>query len=693
MLHRLFNVKYQIYWIALGVAFLLTIPISFLLPDFTAYSVKLVAKERVPANCVITYHDLDFDGKSEKIEFIKDFMGTPAILVESGGKLLYQKNFKGEFVKGSFFCVDDCNADERCEILCLTTQNDSVFLHIVEGITGDFKTKELFVTTFQKHAGNPDYGIYFPAMEDLDNDGYKEVILPFMCGFTAATRKVCIYDIFHKKLKTSPLSGTAIGRNMYYADIDNDGKKELMGSSDAYDNCDEEYPFSDHFAWLMVLNSEARFLFDPIKIGSYSTTVGTCPLFDENGQAALAVFSKHIGNSGDTSFLGLYNAKGEVLRKKMIPYQQNLRNATLYVNYPADYPQELIIYREDGLLETYNQNLELINAEQSVSHNGKLGELDVDGDGAKEYILKDRSNLNYWITRDDFSAPAKLPGLSKFLTGNSYLSVVEPDKNTFSIQNEGDYYTFSYHKNRLYRWRLLTNILLFSSVYGAVYGIGFLFQFFIKRRYETEKKIAQMQLVAIENQLNPHFNLNVLNSIGALYETHEKEKAQYYFGKYNKLLRQSLFQSGQLTVSLTEELEFTKNYLELEKLRMNEGFEYKIVNADHLPEIDIPKMLIHTFVENAIKHGLKHLKGKGLLLIEFMQQANNLKIIISDNGIGREKAKQYSLMSTGKGMEIVNKSLDLFFNTQDIRIEYKINDLYTEAGEAAGTRVEIKVPL
>nr|WP_321485227.1 histidine kinase [uncultured Draconibacterium sp.] len=669
------------------------LPIILLIPDFTKYTVKVESKESVSTNYVVVHHDLDFDGIVETIEFFKDFMGTPAILVESDGKILYQKNLKGKFVKGSFFCIDDYNDDKLGEILCLTAQNDSVFLHLFEGMSGIFQTKDVFITTYQDYAGRPDYGIYFPVMEDLDNDGIKEIILPFMCGFTGTTRKVCIYNITDKILKTMPLSGTTISNNMHYFDVNNDGLKEIMGRSDAIDNCDEEYPYSDHFAWLMVLNSEAQFLFDPVKIGSYSTTVGTCPLIDEKGGVNLAVFLKHTGNCGDTSFIGLYNTEGDLLQKRVIPYNKNLRNATLYVSCPVDYPEKIIIYREDGLLETYNQKLELIDRKQSVTHNGKLGELDVDGDGAKEFILQDRSNLNYWVTRDDFSDPVKLPGLSKFLTGDTYLSVVDANKNIFSLQNEGDYYTFSYNNNSLYNWRSLIYMLIFLSVYGAVYGIGFLFQFFIKRRYETEKKIAQMQLVAIENQLNPHFNLNVLNSIGALYETQEKEKAQYYFGKYNKLLRQSLFQSGQLTVSLMEELEFTKNYLELEKFRMNERFNYRVTGNDNLPDIEIPKMLIHTFVENAIKHGLKHKSGKGLLIIEFLHQSNCLKIVISDNGIGRQKAKQYSLMSTGKGMEIVNKSLDLFFDTRDIRIEYKIIDLYTEVGEATRTKVEIKVPL
>ncbi|NOY95160.1 MAG: hypothetical protein GXO81_02060 [Chlorobi bacterium] len=262
-----------------------------------------------------------------------------------------------------------------------------------------------------------------------------------------------------------------------------------------------------------------------------------------------------------------------------------------------------------------------------------------------------------------------------------------------SFTQKNKTYTYEYKKSLLYPFRFL---LYFSALLGTfliVFLIGTYFQHLARRRYEAEKSIAEMQITAIENQLNPHFTLNVLNSIGSLYESHEVKKAQYYFGKYSKLLRQSLFMSGQIAVSIHDELEFVKNYLELEKLRMNNSFEYFIKGNSGLPEVRIPKMLIHTFAENAVKHGLKHFKGDGELIIEFLKQKTHLEITISDNGVGREKARQYSLMSTGKGLEIINKTLKLYSELEAVNITYKITGLYSEEGNPAGTKVTINVPV
>ena len=103
-------------------------------------------------------------------------------------------------------------------------------------------------------------------------------------------------------------------------------------------------------------------------------------------------------------------------------------------------------------------------------------------------------------------------------------------------------------------------------------------------------------------------------------------------------------------------------------------------------------MLIHTFTENAVKHGIKHLKEKGQINIQLQPLKNNLKILISDNGIGREKARQYSLMNTGKGLEIVYESLKLYFQLKRVKISYNMSDIYDEKQEVAGTKIVIHVP-
>jgi len=233
----------------------------------------------------------------------------------------------------------------------------------------------------------------------------------------------------------------------------------------------------------------------------------------------------------------------------------------------------------------------------------------------------------------------------------------------------------------------------FFLFFGIFIFIGGLFQLIAKRRYETEKRLSEIQITALEKQLNPHFSLNVMNSIGALYESTDIEKARHYFGKYAKLLRSMLFLSGQISIPLEDELEFVRNYLDLEKLRMNNSFDYQILVKDNVPKIGIPKMLIHNFAENAVKHGIRHLTKKGEIIIHTETSGKAVNISISDNGVGREKAREYSSMSTGKGMEILDETLKLYFTLNHVKITYKISDLYRENGESAGTKAEITIPL
>lgn len=687
---NLFRKKYQLYWLTLFVSMILFIPVFILFPEFSEYEFKLVSTEKSNPQNVILFNDLNFDGTNEKLIFDLDFLGTPALLVETKGKILYQFNLTGKFVSNNFYHIDDLNGDKQKEICVLTHENDSVFLHILNGITEEIIVNRLFISTYERNAGTPDFQINFSYSEDLNNDGYKELILPMVCGFTYVNRKVCVYNLKENKLYQSPISGVTLFDEVFFQDINNDNRKEIMGTISAYGNTAPDYSYSDQICWLQVLNNNANYIFKPVNVGIYPSNLYTCPVL-KNGKWYVAVFYKYLGSRNHSSYIALYDYTGTQINKRIIPYKENLRNHVLFLSYPSKNPEQLILYREDGSIEFFDSNLKLLSSKNVAPFSKKIKSVNLDEDNENEHILYNEYSENLIIARNDFSSPIAM-NIGE-LSANYHISKVDAKNHLFALKNNNVLFTFSYRQNFVYPFRYLVLALIWFGIFIFVYIIGYTFQFIAKRRYEAERNVAQMQLAAIENQLNPHFNLNILNSIGALYETQEKEKAQYYFGKYNKLLRQLLFQSGYLTVSVLEELKFVKNYLELEKLRMNNSFDFEVRGDENLLDMEIPKMLIHNFTENAVKHGLKNSQKKGLIKIEFFRQKNTLEITVCDNGIGREKAKQYSLMSTGKGMEIVNKSLKLYLELKNKRINYNITDLYNEAGNAAGTKVEISVPV
>jgi len=174
----------------------------------------------------------------------------------------------------------------------------------------------------------------------------------------------------------------------------------------------------------------------------------------------------------------------------------------------------------------------------------------------------------------------------------------------------------------------------------------------------------------------------------------DHEKAEFVFDKYSKLLKSTVLGSGDFTTTLNSEVKYIDNYLKLEQFRSDNKFGY---NIDTSKDVDmdtiIPKMLIHTFVENSIKHGIRHLENKGHLSISITNSETDIKVEIHDNGIGRKKAAEYSKYSTGRGLKILDQMIAFYKDEKKVKINYEITDLYNSKQEAVGTKVRIMIPL
>ena len=158
------------------------------------------------------------------------------------------------------------------------------------------------------------------------------------------------------------------------------------------------------------------------------------------------------------------------------------------------------------------------------------------------------------------------------------------------------------------------------------------------------------------------------------------------------MLKSAIINSDNAFISLEGELNFVRNYLNLEVYRNNYKFDYKINIQRGLDEsIIVPKMLIHIFVENAVKHGVRHLTEGGLIKIKVYEEGSDYRISIKDNGIGREKAKEHAGFSTGRGLKIIDEILELYNRLYRVNIGYETIDLESKE-KASGTLVKIKIP-
>jgi len=146
-----------------------------------------------------------------------------------------------------------------------------------------------------------------------------------------------------------------------------------------------------------------------------------------------------------------------------------------------------------------------------------------------------------------------------------------------------------------------------------------------------------------------------------------------------------------IDISLSEELKFVKSYLELEKFRFKDDFEFTVEMAEDVDKnMRLPRMLIQLLVENSIKHGLRNKQGIKKLNVTVCNKANHVHITVEDNGVGREQAMK-TTRDTGKGTKLINEMIRLNRKLGGKEITVNYTDLYDKGGKALGTRVELEI--
>jgi LytS/YehU family sensor histidine kinase len=219
-----------------------------------------------------------------------------------------------------------------------------------------------------------------------------------------------------------------------------------------------------------------------------------------------------------------------------------------------------------------------------------------------------------------------------------------------------------------------------------------------KYQADLEKQSLETEQRMLRSQMNPHFIFNSMNSIQGYISGNDNFTAMTYLSKFAQLMRGILENSRQAMISLEEEINTLNLYIELEQLRFQNKFEFKLeVDPGLNPESSfIPPMLVQPFAENAIKHGLKNKDRDGQLKIAFKKKDQLLECVIEDNGVGREKAN--SLNVTGNkdhqslGMQVTRERLDGLKKEKNLNSDLSIMDLVNENGEALGTRVVVLFP-
>jgi len=244
---------------------------------------------------------------------------------------------------------------------------------------------------------------------------------------------------------------------------------------------------------------------------------------------------------------------------------------------------------------------------------------------------------------------------------------------------------------------ILLALLAFFGVYWWQTGLLRRQNQLLTQKFELEKNLRQSVLKSIKAQMNPHFFYNALNTIQSFIFTDDKRSASTYLSKFSKLTRTILEMSEKENVTLAEEIEALTLYLDIEKVRFDNDFNFEITKPQNInPElIRIPSMLIQPYVENAIKHGLLHKKGNKQLHLKFEFENGLLTVLVSDNGIGRQRSYELNKIKQKKHSSFAtqaNSTRLSILNKDEARVGVEFVDKKDALGNAEGTDVILRIP-
>jgi len=239
--------------------------------------------------------------------------------------------------------------------------------------------------------------------------------------------------------------------------------------------------------------------------------------------------------------------------------------------------------------------------------------------------------------------------------------------------------------NTIWFWLLLWGVFFFA-----------LWRFLnVRRKYrKLDKAVSELQLQALQAQMNPHFVGNSINAIQQFFYPPDPVRASEYIALFTRLLRRTMLFSEQTFISFEEELAYDRDYLEMMKLRFGDRFHYEITGAEEVPpETPFPSMLLQPVLENATMHGLAP-EGDSVLYLQFYLTGKKLICTVTDNGVGfheaRERQKASGNDRISKGLEMLQQKVQTLDRHFDCGLQLGLQDLSDTVPPMRGSRVVIQ---
>lgn len=668
--------------------------ILFANPVKKKFLVKLDKTESFSPQLLIYYSDLDNDGNSEKIEFQPNLQGFDCIKIFNPSHIgqFNSKTYKPARSFGLSFSDFDNNGIR--EIYFTGIRNDSIFIN--QYIFRESVISEFFI---EKLAPETDFVIYIENLADLNNDGFKDILLTVKAGYKLQPRKIYLFDIAGNTLRKSPFTG-AKPQRLLLEDLNNDGKKEIITGTNATKNYKEPVAYTDSFSWILQFDQQLQIKNAAI-ISKLKTTTETIIIENQEEKYILGLLNIKEKISDFQKYVVL-DSGGKTIVFDSIPLGLTPLSefTTCPVFYHFNNNKELLLLTQEGTAFKLDENFKAQKIKQfsGIYYPRHPISVDLNQDGKNETVIRlgQSSELVFFDPELKHFAKINLQGLQDKITnfgllkGNSNFS-------NFYFQSGNNIFFITYRQNPLWNFRFLIWAAIFGGVYALVWLISYIQKERLKSQLQAQQQIRELQFRAITSQLNPHFTFNAINTLSS--EVYNPEKPEIYdrFTTFSRLIRSVLGDSDKIARPLKNEISFTEDFLKIQKMRFKEAFGYEfIVDTNVDLSIPVPKLIIQVFVENAIKHAFPNNIGHDKLLIRISENKSILNIEIEDNGIGRIKAqenvKNSKVQSTGTGLKAIRGFVDLLNKQNQHKIRFEMVDLYT--GQfPAGTLVKISIPV
>ncbi len=678
----------------------ITIAIIFFLPNPSSkYKIELTEKVVTDKPvCQESYYDLNNDNIDERIVVFHNMVkGEAAIKVLSNEDITYdQWNFHGHFQKhfNQYYCADLDN-DGFSEIYIFYYKDDSIFMGAVRPYPNKkvlFKKK--FVSTIKIRDGKIDYMLGAFMLADVDNDGFNELIFHLRGGFSRQPRSIFIYDHQDCSFTASKSIGTYFG-HMIISDLNNDTIPEIYCGSYTAANIHDSLniPFSDYSSWFMGFNNKLEFLFPPVEQKAHPSTVYVYNFTNNGGEKFIVAYFRDKENSKDRLVFYEANAKEYSSITFEFTPEERKKNSLFINPMNINNKSTILIGIIDGYFVMYNEKLEPLKIKTELENATLVYSGDLNNDGIEEFVFRASTNEYIIILDNKLKNPVWIK--SNILThsqkpykiGIKHNNINKPDELFIKAEDHIYLYTYSldyFHYLVYPLWILIYGIVVFILWFSLRIQL-----IQAKRKQKIEETINSLQMKTIKSQMDPHFMFNVLNGLANNVTEGNSKEAHNQILHFSQLLRSMMKRTDKIDISLADELEFVKNYLELEKFRFKDDFEFSIAIENGVDaNIRLPRMLIQLLVENSIKHGLWDVEGQKKLNITIKCKDEKTIVTVEDNGIGRKKAMKKA-RGTGKGLKLIKDMITLNRKLGGKEISLNYTDLYDETGKAIGTRVEV----